>query len=172
MKKVVSLLMAALLLLTMTAFAEMDFTSMSDDELHALIDGARLELQKRELVANGETPLFEVEGVSLFFTGEIEFTGASGKMLAFTAIIVNDSEKNINIRTQNLAVNGWSFNATGFSDIPAGQKKKGKMTFSTDGEITTVEEITDLVADFSIVNKDDTKDVIPVGNFTIHFNEE
>lgn len=172
MKRMISVALAFLFLIGCSALAETSFSAMSDDELHALIDGARLELQRREFLADENVPVFEAEGVSLYYTGEVEFTGSTGKMLTFTAIIVNDSEKNINVRTENLAVNGWGFSPYGFSNIPAGQKKRCKLDFPTDGEIASVDEITDLVAKYSIVNADDFKDVTEVGTITVHFNAD
>ena len=62
MKKFLTVLLALLLLCGSCLAEGLDYASMTDAQLHDIVDAARNELTKRELVAEGKTLLFEQDG--------------------------------------------------------------------------------------------------------------
>ena len=96
MKRLFSVLMALILVFSIAAVAEgTDFASMDDAALHAMIDGARNELAKRELVAAENTVLFEQDGVTVYLTGDHEVWGSDSYYLDLGVVLVNDSDKTV-----------------------------------------------------------------------------
>ena len=63
MKKFLTVLLALLRLCGSCLAEGLDYASMTDAQLHDIVDAARNELTKRELVAEGKTLLFEQDGV-------------------------------------------------------------------------------------------------------------
>lgn len=125
MKRFVSVFLVVLLAFsTSFALAEgMDFASMSDDALRALVDAARNELAKRELTAAENTVLFEQNGVKVYLTGAYDLS-YDNAYLSLEAVVVNDSDKKVNVSVDTACINGWDVYGSGIGDISAGKKKK------------------------------------------------
>lgn len=172
MKKILVLVLAALFAFCGVATAELDYSSMTDDELHAILDGVRAELAKRETAAGGADAVFEEQGVSFYFTGDIEFFGSTGLMLSFGTNVINDSDRNIDIMAKGICVNGLSFPDSWVKDIPAGQSGNKSLIFTTKGEFETLDVIDDLTATYRIIDSDSRETIAEIGPITVHFNAE
>ncbi len=172
MKKVFVLVLAALLAFCGIATAEMDYSSMTDEELHAILDGVRAELARRETAAGGTDAVFEEQGVSFYYTGEVEFFGSTGLMLSLGTNVINDSDKNIDIFATGLTVNGLSFPDSWVKDIPAGQSGNKSLIFTTKGEFETLDIIDDLTATYKIIDSDSKETIAEIGPLTVHFNND
>ncbi|MBQ3476970.1 MAG: hypothetical protein IJH25_02220 [Clostridia bacterium] len=170
MKRFVSVILALMLLLTYVAFAEADYASMSDGELHALIDGARHELTKRELIAGEKLVLIDQDGVTLYLTGENRM---SGDFTYMQAVLINDNDFPVLVTADQFAANGWDVWCGGFDKTEANKKKKSEITFkSVDAEISDLSELEDIEVTFTIKNGDDYKAISSTEHLTIHFNAE
>ena len=156
MRKLAWILIVVLLFGCATAEG-FDFASMSDDQLQAVIDGARNELTKRVLVAAENTVLFEQEGVTVYLTGDYEVTEYDPETvyLKMDTVIVNDSDRTVWILTDSLCINGWEVYAYGLPDTNAGKKQKCVLEFMiSDAGISSYEEIEDMEAVFCLVDNE------------------
>lgn len=156
MKKVLAFLLAVLFAcMICTAGAEgTDFTAMSEDELHALVDGARNELAKRELVAAEDTVILEQDGVTVYLTGAHNVS-SDGAYLYLEAVVVNDSDKKVSVSVDSACINGWDVYGGGIGETSAGKKQKGEFDFSLgDAEISSFEEIEELELELYLYDAD------------------
>ena len=171
MKKVLAFLLTALLLCTLcTANAEgTDFTAMSDDELHALVDGARNELAKRELTAAEDTVIFEQDGVTVYLTGNHEVKGG---YLDLEAVVVNDRENMVAVALDTASINGWNVYSGGIGETSPGKKQKGMFDFSLEqANISTFEEIEEIELSIHLIDEETYESITePSAPITLHFN--
>lgn len=176
MRRLFALLMAAMLLLAVPAFAEeTDFASMTDEALHALIDGARNELVKRELVAGGKILLFEQDGVQLYLTGNytVQSWGEGKPVLQLEGIVINDTEQMIGVYIDTVAVNGWDVYGGCIINVDPGKKKKASFEIRLyDGEAMTYEEIEEITFNFRVSESSTYKKLFDAPDITVQFNQE
>lgn len=173
MKKIFACLLAALLLIsiTTTIAEEMDFASMSDDELHALVDGARNELAKRELSAAEDTVILEQDGVNVYLTGNKEIQDYSNE-LQIEAVVVNDTNKNISVIIDSASVNGWNVFGSGISTTTAGKKQKGSFWLYLDGaDVSALEEVEDVELSLYLYDDDSYETIGDKLTVELHFGE-
>ena len=173
MKKIITLILAAILLISCTAMAEtaIDFTTLTDEQLHELVDGARNELTKRELNMSADLVLIEQDGVTVYLTGEYELWGSDNVYIDFEVVVVNDSDKTVSILVDSASINGWDVYGSGVSDTSAGKKQKGTLEFLlTDADISTYEEIEDIELTLTIYDSDEWETINDVEGITIQFN--
>lgn len=174
MKKLISALLVALMLLSVTlAVAEgIDFASMTDDELLAVIDGARNEQAKRILTAAADTVIVDQDGVTIYLTGNNRID-EYGPELFIEAVVVNDTDKNIDVYVDSASVNGWNVEAYGITETSAGKKQKGEFSaYLDDAEVSTIEEIEEIELELYIADADEIERIsenIPV---TLNFKAE
>lgn len=147
---------------------------MTDEQLHAIIDSARNELAKREIVLDGKTLLFEKEGVSVYLTSDFKSDALvtdSMHYMRAQVIVVNDSDRNVSVAIDSMAVNGWDVNSSGFSKIAAGKKQKDDLAFNAvDTDVTSVEEIETIEITFRLSDADTYKFFADVDPISLHFN--
>jgi len=147
-KKVFIVLLAAIIfiLISCEAFAEMpDFSALTDEELHEMIDGARNELKTRELVAGEKTVLLDAEGVQIYLTGNYRVYGEDNVYCELEAVLVNNSDRDVGVSSDGASVNGWEVYSSGFGSASPGKKMKGTIDLKiSDAEISTYEEIEDI----------------------------
>ena len=175
MKNLVSIILAVLMLISGFAFAEStDFASMDDAALHAMIDGARNELTKRELIAAENTVLFEQDGVTLYLTGDYEVWGSDDSYyLELGAVLVNDSDVTVYATIDTAYINGWEVYGGGITDTGAGKKQKSVIDFHiSDAEISTYEEVEEIEMNFWLVDAEAYEAIAEIGPITVHFNAE
>lgn len=173
MKRFFSLILVVVMLFTCSAVAEsaVDFASMTDDQLHELINSARNELTKREMIMSEKTVLLEQDGVTVYFTGNHETWGYDSVYVDLEVVVVNDSDKSVSILIDSSSINGWEVFGTGVSDTGAGKKQKGVLSFEvTDAEISTYEEIEELELTITIYDGDAWETISVVEGIVVHCN--
>ncbi len=175
MKKLISIL-AALMLLGGIAVSEgIDYASLTDDQLHEIIDLARNELARRELVAQEKTVLFEQDGVQLYLTGnyKVDEWGEGKHVLQLEAVVVNESDRKISVHIDTVSVNGWNVYGGSISNIDAGKKKKGSFEIRLyDADIHSYEEIEDIEFSFKVLDESYSRIFSTETPITVHFNRQ
>lgn len=174
MKRTLALLLA-LLMLCGTCLAEgLDYQSMTDEQLHAVINSARSELAKRELIAADKTVLFEQEGVTIYISGD--YTVREGVIgdavyLEIKLVVVNETDRNVGISIENPSVNGWDISAPYLSGVSAQKKAKDTLKLNVaDAEVKTAEDLEDLTLSFRLYDADSYKTFFEGEPITLHFN--
>jgi len=161
MKKLVSVILVLVTLFCTAAVAEgIDLSVMTEEELKALIDEARLELVKYHPEAAEGTILYEDENITITYTGPLELDEYG--YLYVPVIVENHSDKNLSVILQNVSCNGWAI-YDGFFDVPANKKAKEQAYFmdaATDAELTTAEDVQDIEADLQYNDTDTYERVI------------
>lgn len=145
MKKLLALLLALLLIGSIALAEAVDFASMTDDDLNALIDSAKAEVERRDLTSNTENvTVFDAQGVTIVITSfEVDDDSWLYKpSLVAQLKAVNTSANDLSIYIDNVAINGWEVGNTGLVDIAAGHKEKDKFEFNLeDADVTTLDEL-------------------------------
>lgn len=174
MKRLFALLLS-LLMLCGTCLAEgMDYASMTDEQLHAVIDTARNELVKRELVAAEKTVLFEQDGVTVYMTGDYTIRESSisdDVYFKINIVVINDSDRDVGINIVNPSVNGWDVSNAFLSTTTAGKKSKQELTLNVvNAEVKTIEQIEDVEIAFNLYDGSTYKNFAEIAPITLHFN--
>lgn len=172
MEKVLSCLLALVLLVAPAiALAEnVDFSAMSDADIQNMIDAGRNELLKRSLVLDGDTLVFEQEGVSLYLTGEMRLTDSG--FLYVKAVLVNDSEITVSLINNACSVNGWMAFMNGIGVTAPGKKTSGELQFNVkDTDITNVEDVKDIEFCVDVFDKDTPKTWFTTEPVTVYIGE-
>jgi len=175
MKKVFSVLLMLVLICTAGfATAEgLDYSSMSDEELHATISSARNELTRRELIAEEKLVIFEADNVQAYLTGNYEVYGSDTVFLNLEAVIINDSDATVSLMTEACCINGWDVWSMGIANTSAGKKHKGNFNIKlTDAEIATFEEIEEIEFTFYLSNAETYKRIGESTSVVVHYNVE
>ena len=168
-------LLAVILLLCMLmpcAVAE-DYTAYTTEELHAIVDAARNELTKRELVAKSKLLVFDDYNVQIYMTGNGRpWEYGEEKYFDLEFIVINGTEHNIAVGFNDVSINGWNVAGGIISKIMAGKKMKGTIILSLTGaSLDSYTGIEDLEATISF-HSSDTGDVLYTASepVSIHFN--
>ena len=155
MKKIIAMLLVAMMVFggSVVSAEGIDLSVMTQEELVALINDARLELTKYLPEAAEKTILFEDENIRLTFTGaELDDYGDFG----INVIVENLSDKNLIIGVENASLNGWAIDAT---SVAAPANKKAKECFwifdaTENTDLVTVEDLMDIEADLYCYDSD------------------
>ena len=170
MKKFLTVLLALLLLCSSCLAEGLDYASMTDAQLHDIVDAARNELTKRELVA----VLSEQDGVTVYMTGDYTIRESSISddiWLKINIVVVNDSGRDVGIDTVNPSVNGWDVSASILSTTTKGKKSKQELTLNVkDAEVKSLDEIEELEIAFRMFDGETYKTFAEVPAITLHFN--
>lgn len=149
---------------------------MTDAQLHDIVDAARNELTKRELVAAEKTVLFEQDGVTVYMTGDYTIRESSISddiWLKINIVVVNDSGRDVGINIVNPSVNGWDVSASILSTTTKGKKSKQELTLNVkDAEVKSLEEIEELEIAFRMYDGETYKNFADVPAVTLHFNAQ
>lgn len=154
MRRLFALVLVTLMMFCSVASAEaIDLSAMTQEELIALIDNARLELTKYlPEVAEGSV-LYEDDNIRLTCTGvELDDYGS----LLVNVIVENFTDHNLSVILQNVSCNGWSiWDAT--VRVPANKKAKEAFDFMNaieDAELEKAEDVQDIEADLGYSDSD------------------
>jgi len=171
MKKLLSLILATMLLGSVALAESVDYASMTDEELHGIIDSARNELTKREMVFGEKTVLIDQDGVQFYLTGEYEFNASSdSKYTELETVLINNSDRKVTVTVDDLYVNGWQIFAMCGSNADAGKKDKGSLDMSlADAEVNTFEDIQDMEFMIRVYDSETYDDLFIVGPITVQF---
>lgn len=175
MKKFFCFLLLLCLCSSIAMSESLDYAAMTDEQLHSIIDSARAELLRRELSLSGEDLLlFQQDGISLYLTGNYEYMsfGDKGNALKLEAIVINESEQEINIGIENVAVNGWEVYGGSILKTGPGKKQKGAFEIRIyEAGIRTYEEIQDFEFIFKVQTSEGFKTLFKTSPITVHLNQ-
>ena len=149
MKKTLAILVALILLFTgVSAFAE-DYSTYSDDDLYAIIDGARTELLNRKIGQEGNPVLLEADNLTVTLSGDpvVQEAYSGGYNMILNVVAVNSGNEDISFIVDEMYINGWKVSALEGGEIGAGKKAKIEMTFyevDTKAEIISIEMLEDI----------------------------
>ena len=145
LRKVLCVAIVVLLLCPISAAAE-DYSTLSTGDLYAIIDQAKAELLKRELIAAEKAVIFDYEGISVILTGNAtlkqNFDGT--KTLSLDIIVTNTSDEERAVSLDRLYVNGWEGSAIGAYSLGPGKKAKETIDIyhvDTDAELTEMDQL-------------------------------
>ena len=147
-KLLLGALLIALTILPLAALADpIDISGLSQDELHALIDSARLALVAHDFAADEDMVLLDHPDAKVTMTG-IELYDST---LRANQIVENRSDKELVIRIENCYVNGWLVSGLGRTELSAGKKAKDNYSFFRveDADVAMLEDVADL--EFTII---------------------
>lgn len=154
MKRLLVFLTMLVLLLPMICYAEIDYASMTTEELVDVINRAKLELEKRTVVVEKDVVLLEKDGYGIYFTGKSK---VYYETLEYEVYVVNNTPYKLypNDTASHATINGWEvFMLTPASVMP-GEKKMTTLKFDlSDANISTYEEIEELVFTIYVSNLD------------------
>ena len=141
--KCLAVLCLAMLLLTSAVAEGLDYSSMTDEELQAVIDSASKELKSRHAdsgvsLLNGGL-ILDQDGVVITLTGNRD---EYGSYCDLEAVVENSTDHMIYVSPENASINGWEVFMTGIYEVGSGKKKKGSFTISLgDAEISSLTEV-------------------------------
>ena len=149
------ILMVFLMVGCFPVYAEsIDLSAMSEEELKALIDDARLELTKYHPAVVAGTVLYEDENIKITVNGEIVIDDYDN--MSINVIIENYSNMNLIISTANTSCNGWDI---GDGTVSVSANKKAKDTFefydaAIDAELESAEDVEDITCSIHYFDED------------------
>lgn len=156
MKKLIALVMITLMVFCGSAVCAegLDLDGMTEEQLVALIDDARLALAKfHPSVADGAV-LYEDENVVITLAGAPEVDSYDSLLL--NVVVENYSDHNLIICLENVSCNGWSI-FEGSVSVPANKKAKEAFDFisaATDAELANGEDVQDVEGDLYYFDTD------------------
>lgn len=179
MKRFISVLLVALLLICAVATAEApDYASMTDEELNTILEAVQVELDSRAsadaetggmvpaegtIVADEGAVLIDQDGVQLTLTGD---NAVHGVGLWMGAIVTNNSDVDVSVIIDNASINGWEVSGLATFNTSSGNKQKDNIVFElNDSGVTSLEDIEELYIEFYLVDADEyvkISDNIPV----------
>lgn len=126
MKKCIVFLLFLTLCLAFSASAEIDFSTMTDDDLTTMIDMARNEIYRRELVYHDDEiiVLDDYEGITFKLTSINTHDLDINNRITIGYIYINNSNSESSVFIDRCAVNGWECKNHGATTSDAGHKKK------------------------------------------------
>ena len=158
MKKWIALILVFTMMSTVAFASELDWSSMTDDEIRAIITEAQEELAKRTPAVEGAlhiaegTVLINQDNILVTLTGNVE---TMGSLMQLEVIIENNGTEPIYVNVTGSSINGWEVFGAGVADIGAGKKKKGDLMFTLeDADISSPSEVEELELTLSVANAD------------------
>ena len=165
MKRIFSLVLTSILLLSISSAFAQDCSSLTDAELKEQFYLIRNELSNRGLKAENKTVLLDQNGVTIYLDGS-PYIGTNWTPTQFVipVIIVNNTDKNIYISIQKSSLNGWAVTASAhLTTVPNGKKAKVQFIFKlSDSDIETIDDFDDVEFTLTIIDTDNySVDVVP-----------
>lgn len=139
LKKIFALVVALMMAIAGSAMADIDISTMTDEELEALIADARTELDSRRSNADGKEDVYRFPCVILDVDGyKLEVLNVStseyngNAMVNLDVIAENTSEYDIEIDLSLTTIGEWDFSDKSLSEgvkVKSGKKSKDTMMF-------------------------------------------
>lgn len=165
MKKIVSLILAVLLVATSSIAFAADYSSMSEEQLKTEYNAIRNELISRGLKAENKRVLVDKDGVQIYINGDItvdkQYAWDENYTLFVPIVIINNTSHNINMLVENPSVNGWSVDS-GYSSltVPANKKSKASFAFSLkDSDVESIKDFEDVEFSLRVYDDNTWKDL-------------
>ena len=156
------------------AMAEMpNYEAMTDEELHTMIDLARNELMRRELVFGEKVMLIDQDGIQVYLTGKYEIKSYSSTVLYLEAVVINNTNMNVTVSNENYkaSVNGWDVRAESIAFTNPGKKQKKSFEITiSEAEISSFEEIEDIEFNLYAYDTEKYARICEPDPITVHFN--
>lgn len=166
MKKLTAVILT-LLLVSTSVGALTDVSSMSNEELRAMIDSARNELVKRELTVTENAVLFDRDGVSFYLTGNTKIEYGE---LQVEGVLINGTDKTIALVADLASVNGWTVVCGGITSTAAGKRNKEYFGFYlSNSDVTTIDDVEDVELVIIAFNTETYENVFRTEPITIYF---
>ena len=174
MRKLIALLVTIIMLFSCSALAE-DYSSMTDDDLHSMLNSIRNELLKRDLVYNEKIVLFDQDDVQVYLTGDCDFRLPYTKLYA---VVINNSTNPVRFAFANdykISVNGWEVwgDPDYLGTTSPGKKQKGYINIKMeDAEVASFEEIEEIELNFVLMNAETRKPISSAPTVVVQFNQK
>lgn len=167
MKRLFVMILALLLIGSFALAETVDFASMTDDELNALIAGAQAELKNRK--GGDDEYWYNEGGIVVYPAGAAKFDDFM-KTVEYAIAVENGSDEIINVSCEFI-VNGWDVTTLGVIDdvAPGKSKKDFASLFTKDIGVASLDDIETLEVTFEIYN-DDYDTIAEVGPITANLN--
>lgn len=147
MKKLLTIAMLLSLICT-TALAELDVKSMTDEELRATITACAAELNSRRATDKG-TLLFQAENLSVYQTGEA-YIDKYGR-LEVPITMYSSYDVVVSPSPVFAAVNGFTVQAYGLTNIAPQTAMIGKLDFATESlSLNAIEDVYQVVFQWQV----------------------
>lgn len=173
MKKFLAIILALALVGCVALADGIDWASMTDDEVNSAISSAKAEIERRGLVGDVENKtVFDENGVSIIITSFDFVTDDWSYNPCLTANIkaINTSDDAYEIYIENVAINGWETDHSGYVDIAAGHKEKGDFRFKLeDADVGAMEEIETFEISFYYEKPGNTFEYVHTDPIVINF---
>ena len=143
MKRFLAVFFVLMMLTSGIALAE-DYSSMSNDELFAILTAVRAELLSRDLALAQDEILMENDVVKVYIdkSKEVEFT--KNGYLEIPVVLINNSENEMSFQVDSVMINGWDCFAS-IGNVSTAGKKREVLSINCKGaEVTSIEEIDDI----------------------------
>ena len=163
MKRLFALLLALLLIGSFALAESIDFTSMTDEELNALIAGAQAELKSRNA---GDEYWYNDNDIVIYPAGVTKYSDIMNTY-GYAVVVENNTDKTISLSC-DCVVNGWAVTAFGVSDVQPGKTVKDFITmFVKDAGVETEDDVEtfDVVAE---IYDDDYDTIAEFGPITVN----
>jgi len=134
MKKVLCMIIAVICLSSF-AYAEFDFSSMTDSELLELISSAQTELKNRSDAKDKEIVLYNENDIKVYLTRNYKIRELVTKgefVIDFECIVENNSSYDVTMKVPDSSMNDWElgvascYTGSGGFGISVSSNKKGK----------------------------------------------
>ena len=172
MRKLFALLLVLLLIGGIAMADIVDYTGMTDEDIYQLIDSAKAEIERRDLIGNPENlTVFYEQGVTIVITSFESNTDHWMYKPALVAQIkaVNTSDNDMSICIDNAAINGWEVDHDGMINLSAGHKEKARFEFNLeDADVATADELETLEIKFYYYTPE-SRDVVYTDPVTVTF---
>lgn len=155
MKKILVILLAVLIL-TAALAEEIEWSSLTDDEITAIIQAGQQELKARQTDNADEIIAFNDDDRELILSNphagnyfNIE------NSVVFDALYTNNSDNNDQLVINGVYVNNWDTETVQYYDAPSGKKVKSDLVISLDNtDITSFDEIEIIQIEFGYLTED------------------
>lgn len=135
------------------AFAELDVSSLTDEELKAIISKCSDELRSRHTTQEDGVLLFNQGGMRLYQIGEAEINPRG--RINIPVMIYNDLEISASLNPVSVICNGIAVNGYCGSSLPPQSKSEAMLDFSTENlGLTSINDVESLTFGWSIYSLD------------------
>lgn len=149
MKKLLTFILAVVLLVPAIAFAEVDWTGMTVEDIQDEINRARAEILTRDIKTDEKgTVILDANGIVVSITSaEVKDSYDGTKYLSLKFTAVNNSSEAVGFRTDKVYLNGWEISGSISASLDAGMKAKKEDNFysiDVDADVSSYEELEEL----------------------------
>lgn len=177
MKKLVSLFLVVILIMTtVVAFAD-DYSSMTDEQLKAEYNAIRNELLVRGFKAENKKVIVDQSGIQIYINGDIKlekrYAWDTTYSLFIPVVFINNSAVVTEMIVKDASINGWSTDSSDdIGSVPAGKKAKGNLIFElTDTDVEKLSDFTDVEFSINVYDDKTWKDLFTTKPITIYAGE-